>query len=364
MRRAIQLARRGRGTTHPNPRVGAVVWRDGAVVGQGFHVRAGEAHAEVTALGEAGTLARGATLVVTLEPCAHQGRTPPCADAILAAGIERVVLGMKDPNPLVDGRGIERLRAAGVEVVVGAFERDCRALNPPYLKQLSTGLPWVTLKAMLTLDGRMASDRGESRGLGGDAEQRLCHRLRAESDAILVGIGTVLADDPRLTVRLARGRTPLRVVVDSSLRTPVDSRLVSSVGEAPVAVATTSADEARTAALESRGIEVWRFAPDAAGRVPLRPVLARLALEGRFAVLAEGGSAIHTSLLREDLADAVAVGLAPRLMGGLRAPMFTGDLGRASLAEAIAIRNLAARRVGRDLWLEGEIARGGDESNV
>jgi diaminohydroxyphosphoribosylaminopyrimidine deaminase/5-amino-6-(5-phosphoribosylamino)uracil reductase len=365
MRRALILARRGIGTTHPNPRVGALVRRDGSIVGEGFHVRPGDAHAEISALLRAGALARGATLIVTLEPCAHQGRTPPCVDAILAAGIERVVIGMKDPNPLVDGRGIERLRAAGLEVVVGALERECRALNPPYLKQLETGLPWVTLKAMLTLDGRMASDSGESRGLGGEAEQRLCHRLRAESDAILVGIGTVLADNPLLTVRLARGRTPLRVVVDTRLRTPLDSRLLTSVTEGPVVVATTSADDrARIAALEARGVEVWSFAPDAEGHVPLRALLERLALAGRFAVLAEGGSALHTSLLRENLADRVAVGLAPTLIGGRRAPTMTGDLGRASLAEAIPLRDLRARKIGRDVWLEGEIARDEGESNV
>ena len=364
MRRAIQLARRGRGTTHPNPRVGAVVWRDGAIVGEGFHVRAGDAHAEVTALAQAGALARGATLVVTLEPCAHHGRTPPCVDAIVASGIERVVLGMKDPNPLVDGLGIERLRAAGLEVAVGALEADCRALNPPYLKQLRTGLPWVTLKAMLTLDGRMASDTGESRGLGGEAEQRLCHRLRAENDAILVGIGTVLTDDPLLTVRLARGRTPLRTVVDSTLRTPPDSKLVASATEGPVVVATVSKDRERAAALESRGVAVWTFPPDPDGRVPLRPVLERLASDGRFAVLAEGGPAVHTTLLREGLADSVAIGLAPRLLGGHRAPTLTGDLGRTTIADAIPVRNLSARRVGRDLWLEGEIVRGEAESNV
>ena len=364
MRRAIALARRGIGTTHPNPRVGAVVHRDASIVGEGFHVRAGEDHAEVRALHQAGALARGASLIVTLEPCAHQGRTPPCADAILAAGIERVVIGMKDPNPLVDGRGIERLSTAGLDVVVGVMERECRALNPPYLKQLATGLPWVRLKAMLTLDGRMASDSGESRGLGGEAEQRLCHRLRAESDAILVGIGTVLADDPLLTVRLARGKTPLRVVVDSRLRVPPGSRLVGSVSEGPVVVATTSTDDRRIAALEARGVEVWGFPPDASGRVPLRALLQRLALGGQFAVLAEGGSALHTSLLREDLADQVAVGLAPRLLGGRHAPAMTGDLGRASLGQAIPLRELRARKVGRDVWLEGEIVRSGDESNV
>jgi len=207
MRAAIRLARRGIGTTHPNPRVGALILLNDEVVGRGFHARAGEPHAEARALEEAGGRARGGTLVSTLEPCAHQGRTPPCVDAILDSGIRRVVLGMRDPNPLVDGRGVSALRAAGVEVVEDVLSASCRDLNLPYLKFLATGLPWVTLKSMVSLDGRVASESGDSRGMGGAAEVKLCHRLRAGQDAVLVGIGTVLADDPELTVRLVRGGT-------------------------------------------------------------------------------------------------------------------------------------------------------------
>src|SRR5689334_10313832 len=234
MRGAIRLARRGIGTTHPNPRVGALIVRSGEIVARGYHARAGEAHAEVRALEEAGKLARGATLVSTLEPCAHQGRTPPCVEAILASGIRRVVLGMRDPNPLVNGRGIAALRRAGLTIVEGVREDECRELNPPYLKFLATGLPWVMLKSMVSLDGRVASERGDSRGLGGEEQQRLCHGLRARHDAVLVGIGTVLQDDPELTVRLARGRSPVRIVLDSRLRIPARSRLVESAERAPL----------------------------------------------------------------------------------------------------------------------------------
>ncbi|HEU4726191.1 MAG TPA: bifunctional diaminohydroxyphosphoribosylaminopyrimidine deaminase/5-amino-6-(5-phosphoribosylamino)uracil reductase RibD, partial [Candidatus Eisenbacteria bacterium] len=317
----------------------------------------GDAHAEVVALDAAGARARGATLVVTLEPCAHHGRTPPCVDAILASGVRRVVVGMVDPNPIVNGRGIERLRAAGLDVVVGVLEAECRALNDPYVKALATGLPWVTLKAMLSLDGRIATDAGDSRGLGGEAEQRLCHRLRATNDAVLVGRGTVEADDPRLTVRFVRGATPWRVVLDSGLRLPAHAAMLATTGDAPVIVATVSRDETRAAALEAAGARIWRFEPSPDGRVPLRPLLERLVREGRYAVLVEGGAAVHTSFLREEFADGVAVGIAPLLLGGASPRAWTGDLGRARLGDAIEIDSLRSRRVGRDLWIEGTIRR-------
>jgi diaminohydroxyphosphoribosylaminopyrimidine deaminase / 5-amino-6-(5-phosphoribosylamino)uracil reductase len=357
MTAAIRLARRGVGTTHPNPRVGAVVLRGGAVVGRGFHARAGEAHAEVRALEEAGDRARGQTLVSTLEPCAHQGRTPPCVAAIVGAGIRRVILGMRDPNPLVDGRGVAALRAAGIEVVEDVRREECLELNPAYLKFLATGLPWVMLKSMISLDGRMASDAGESRGLGGEEEQRLCHRLRAEHDAILVGIGTVLGDDPELTVRLWKGRNPLRVVLDSRLRIPAGSRLVRSAHEAPLLIATVSQERPAIQALEALGVRVAAFAPDEAGRVPLQALFRKLAGEGRLSLLVEGGPTVHTAILREGLADRVAVGIAPRILGGASAPAWTRDLGRAHLDEAIEVESLVTRRVGRDLWIEGAVRK-------
>lgn len=357
---AIRLARRGVGTTHPNPRVGAVVLRGDAVVGRGFHARAGEAHAEVRALEEAGDRARGQTLVTTLEPCAHQGRTGPCVVAILAAGVRRVVIGMRDPNPLVNGRGVAALREAGLEVVEDVRRGECMDLNPAYLKFTATGLPWVMLKSMVSLDGRVASDAGESRGLGGDAEQRLCHRLRAEHDAVLVGIGTVLLDDPALTVRLWGGRNPLRVVLDSRLRIPLGSRLVRSAESTPLRIATVSQDRDAADALTERGAGVWRFEPDGTGRVPLRALFRRLADEGKLSLLVEGGPTVHSAILRERLADWVAVGIAPRILGGNNAPTWTRDLGRARLEEAIEVGSLVTRRVGRDLWIEGALRSGHD----
>jgi len=358
MTEAIRWARRGVGTTHPNPRVGAVVLRGGRIVAHGYHLRAGEAHAETLALRAAGAEALGATLVVTLEPCAHVGRTPPCVDAIREAGIRRVVVGMLDPNPLVDGKGLEALQSAGIEVVLGVREAECRALNPPYLKWRSAGLPWVTLKSMVSLDGRVAAADGSSRGLGGPEEQRWVHRLRAASDVVLIGSGTALRDDPLLTVRLSRtrGATPWRVVLDSTLRTPLDSRLVQSADKAPLLFATTSSDAARVRAYEARGAMVWRLAPDAEGRVPLVPLLRRLGEEGRYALLVEGGPTVHTALLRNGLADEVAVGIAPVILGGGgAAPTWTADLGRRRLDQGIAVGPLAVRRLGKDVWLSGPI---------
>jgi diaminohydroxyphosphoribosylaminopyrimidine deaminase/5-amino-6-(5-phosphoribosylamino)uracil reductase len=239
------------------------------------------------------------------------------------------------------------------------LEEECRELNPAYLKHLATGLPWVTLKAMLSLDGRLATESGESRGLGSDAEIRAAHRLRAESDAVVAGIGTVLADDPLLTVRGVRGRNPMRVLLDSSLRIPASARIWETLADAPLVIATVSRDEARTRELVTRGASVWTFEPGPEGRVPLRSLLERLALEGRISILVEGGAQVHTALLREGLADQIAIGISPRIVGGRTAPILTGDLGRPRLADAIQIEGLTVKRLGPDVWLTGRIAADG-----
>jgi len=358
MREALRLARCGVPGTHPNPRVGAVVLRRGEVVGAGYHERAGEAHAEVRAIESAGGDARGAVLVATLEPCAHFGRTPPCVDAILAAGVRRVVIGMRDPNPLVNGKGVRLLRDAGLDVVEGVLESECRALNPAYLKHLATGFPFVLLKSMISLDGRTGSENGESRGLGSRAEVRRVHRLRAEHDAVLVGIGTVLADDPELTVRHARGPNPLRVVLDSKLRIPLHSRLLATADRARLLVATAADDRSRIDAIKAAGARVWRFEPEADGRVPLAPLLRRLAAEGALSILVEGGAIVHSAFLRAGLADRIALGIAPVLLGGPGGTVWTRDLGRASLGEGIPVQSLRVRRLGPDLWIEGDLPFG------
>ena len=338
MQEALALAERGRGRTRPNPVVGAVVVRDGRIVGRGWHARAGAVHAEVMALREAGAGARGATLFCTLEPCAHQGRTPPCVDAIVRAGIRRCVVAQRDPHAIVNGRGLRRLRAAGVAVEVGLLEEAAREALRGYRRAHLEGLPRVTWKLGLTLDGRMADHAGRARWITGPAARRTGHRLRAGSDAVVVGAGTARRDDPRLTVRLgerggARRPQPLRVVCDSRLRLPLDLRLF----RAPLAAGTVvacggSAPASRARALERRGVTVWRL-PLAGGRVSPRALARRLAAAGCFEVLLESGPTLGTSWLAAGLVERLAIFTAPFVLGatGLAwcGPLAPDDLGRA-----------------------------------
>jgi len=269
MQRALDLARRAEGRTRPNPAVGAVVVRDGEVVGEGFHPAAGEPHAEIFALREAGDKARGADLYVTLEPCSHQGRTGPCAEAVIAAGIGRVIIGTPDPNPLVSGRGMARMKDAGIPVVCGVLEDECRRLIAPFAKHVVSGLPYLILKSAITLDGFTATASGDSRWITNSASRLHVHRLRNRVDAIMVGIGTVLADNPQLTTRLPEGgRDPLRIVVDSTLKTPEDAAILTVPSESPVLIVTTAqAPQSRVDALTARGAEILRVAEGEGGLI-------------------------------------------------------------------------------------------------
>lgn len=358
MARALALAGQGRGLTSPNPMVGALIVRDGLPVGEGVHRRAGSPHAEVEALKAVGPRAEGACLYVNLEPCVHRGRTPPCVDAILAAGIRRVVVGCLDPNPLVNGRGVERLREAGVEVTVGVREDEARALNRAFFKFIATDRPFVTLKAALTLDGKIAAWDGNSRWITGEEARTEVHRMRAGADAILVGIETVLRDDPELTVRLpdVGPREPLRVVADSRLRTPPDARVLraGTPGRTVIAcVAGAPAEAAR--ALRARGVEVLDC-PARDGRVDLDALLAELARRGVVSLLAEGGGELNASLLEAGLVDRVAFFVAPAVLGGRGAPGPVGGSGR-GLKEALRLGPLEVRRVGPDLLIEADLER-------
>jgi diaminohydroxyphosphoribosylaminopyrimidine deaminase/5-amino-6-(5-phosphoribosylamino)uracil reductase len=359
MRRVLSLARRGRGTTRPNPMVGAVIARGGRVVAEGFHRRAGGPHAELAALaGLRAGAARGATLYVNLEPCCHTGRTGPCTDAILEAGLDRVVVGMLDPNPLVDGRGVARLRRAGVRVDVGCLEDECRALNRAFAIWVRERRPLVTLKAAATLDGFIApppATRARGRRapfwITGPEARRAAHELRAERDAVLVGSGTVLADDPRLTVRLGGKRvaTPARVVLDGRLRTPPRAHVVSR-GAPTVIFTKRGASAARVRALRAAGAEVVEV-PGARGRLPLKAVLRALAARDIQSVLVEGGAAIHGAFIDAGLVDEVVLFVAPRLLGGgvpVAAGQGLGFLGRLELSD------LKARTVGGDLVLTAQ----------
>jgi len=360
MREALTLAERGRGRTRPNPVVGAVVVRAGRVVGRGWHAQAGAEHAEVMALREAGSRARGATLYCTLEPCAHQGRTPPCVEAIVRAGIRRCVVAQRDPHAIVNGRGLRRLRAAGLAVEVGLLEDAAREALRGYRRAHLEGLPRVTWKVGLTLDGRMADRTGRARWITGPEARRVGHRLRASSDAVVVGAGTARRDDPRLTVRLgesgaARRPQPLRVVCDSRLRLPLDLRLFRAPLAAGTVVACGStAPTARARALERRGVTVWRL-PLAAGRVSPRALARRLAAAGCFEVLLESGPTLGTAWLEAGLVERMAIFAAPLLLGATGLA-WCGPLAQDDLAHARRGRVTACGLAGGDTFTMVEIA--------
>ncbi|GBD26173.1 Riboflavin biosynthesis protein RibD [bacterium HR30] len=348
LRLALRWGKRGLGQTRPNPPVGAVVVKDGRVIGAGYHRRAGLPHAEVEALRAAGPAAAGATLYVTLEPCAHYGRTPPCTEAILQAGIRRVVYGVPDPNPNVSGGGAERLRAAGVEVLGGVAEQACAELIAPFRKFVRTGTPWVTLKLAASLDGRVATANGASRWLTNEKSRAYVHRLRAEHDAVLVGAGTIVQDDPELTCRTRKlKQQPLRVVLDGRLRSPLGAR-VFDVGTAPTLVLTSeSAPAEKVRALEERGVEVARLG--GAPEIPWEVVLAELGRREILAVLVEGGPNVAAQAFRARGVDRFLLFLAPKLIGGDGKPVI-GSLGVREISEALALPPLRVRRFAGD-WL-------------
>ncbi len=356
MRRALALAGRGRGATRPNPMVGAVVVRGGRVAGEGWHRAAGLPHAEIGALGQAGGRARGATLYVTLEPCAHTGRTPPCVDAIIAAGITRCVVALRDPHVIVDGRGLRRLRRAGINVQTGVLEPEARRLLAGYLRVHERGRPLVTWKIATTLDGRVADRRGRSQWITGSAARAEVHRLRAQSDAIVIGSGTARADDPRLTVRgrARRAPPPLRVVCDSRLELPRTLRLFRPpLARGTVVACRRDAPAARVAELERRGIQVWRL-PASRGGVSPRAVAKRLAQAGCLDVLLESGPRLGTAWLRAGVVDRLAWFVAPKLLGAPGLP-WCGPLGRNSLAAALPVRIDRIGRAGDDAFLSLEL---------
>jgi diaminohydroxyphosphoribosylaminopyrimidine deaminase / 5-amino-6-(5-phosphoribosylamino)uracil reductase len=358
MQRALALAERARGLTSPNPLVGAVVVRGGEIVGEGYHHAVGLAHAEIEALAMAGPRARGATLYVTLEPCAHHGRTPPCAPAVIAAGVSRVVAAIEDPNPLVAGRGLAAMRDAGVDVTVGMLAEEATRQNRVFLTAVREERPHVTLKAAASLDGRLADVHGASRWITGEEARARAHRLRAESDAVVVGIGTVLQDDPRLDVRLGEPwpREPFRVVLDSTARTPMDARLLTagSVARALIAVGG-DAPAARVEGLRATGATVLTCA-SGDRRVDLRLLLRELFSREVRAILVEGGSEVHGAFLEAGLVDRVAVFLAPILLGGREAPTMVQGRGL-DLKSAVRLGPLSTTPLGDDLLVEADVRR-------
>lgn len=355
--RALALAQRGRGRVSPNPLVGAVVVAEGVVVGEGWHEGAGLPHAEALALNESGPAARGATLYTSLEPCDHYGRTPPCTRAIIAAGIARVVTATTDPNPAVDGRGLATLRANGIEVREGLMAEAARRLNAPFEKHVRTGMPFVTWKAATTLDGKVAARDGSARWITGEAARADVHRLRGDADAILVGAGTALADDPALTVRdpSYRGRPPIRVLVDARGRVGAGGDLFDD--SAPKLVATTELASREARALwQEAGAEVVVFESES-DLVPLPSLFADLGKRDVQHVLLEGGPTLAWSAVEDGLVDRVVVYLAPRLIGGVDAPGVLGGRGFAPVANALALSIHSAERIGEDLRVEADVHR-------
>jgi len=353
---ALRLAARGLYSTRPNPRVGCVIVRDGAVVGRGFHHHAGGPHAEIVALGEAGAAAAGATAYVTLAPCSHHGRTPPCVDALIAAGVTRVVQACDDPNPRVGEQGTTRLRAAGIEVVHGPHGAAARELNRGFMSRFERARPWVTLKTGMSLDGNTALANGQSRWITGEAARADVQRLRARSCAVMTGIGTVLADDPALTVRDARydlgGCPPSRVVLDAALALPPTAQLFArdQIAPAPVLVFSANRDPARRAALAAAGAVLETVPAAPAGGVDLAAVLARLAAREMNEVLVEGGPRLSGALIAAGLVDELVCYVAPRLLGaGARGAFAWPDL--ESLDAAPGFELIDVRRIGPDLRL-------------
>ncbi len=331
--------------------VGAVLVKEGKVVGEGYHFRAGGPHAEVHALSQAGEKARGATLYINLEPCCHFGKTPPCAPAVIQAEVKRVVVGMEDPNPLVQGRGLEMLRKAGLEVEVGLMEPDCRRLNEAFIKYVRTQQPFVTLKIASSLDGKIATEQGESKWITGEKSRRLVQRLRSGMDGILVGIGTILKDDPMLIPHLRGERYPYRIILDSQLRIPDQAKVFGKNPEKVIVATTEGASPERVETLKRKGTHVL-IVDAVQGEVNLRTLLLRLGEMGMASLLVEGGSRVNGSFLKERLIDKIILFYAPKLLGGKSLEMFGGK-GVEKLEDALPINIIEVKKVGEDILIEG-----------
>ena len=354
MRQALALAERGRGWTSPNPMVGAVIVKDGRVIGEGWHERYGDLHAERNALKHATESVEGATMYVTLEPCCHHGKQPPCTEAISAAGIHRVVVGSADPNPLVAGKGVAILRSHGISVTENVLRVECDALNEVFLHYIRHKQPFVVMKAAMTLDGKIATHTGASRWVTGEEARAHGHALRHRYAAIMVGVGTVLADDPKLTCRLPGGRNPLRIVCDTHLRTPLDAKLVQTAKETPVLIAACETAPEKRAPYEEAGCKVWVL-PEHAGHVDLEALMQRLGEVGIDSVLLEGGGTLNWAALEAGIVQKVCSYVAPKLFGGRDAKTPVEGIGIDTPDEAAQLRITEITRLGEDILIESEV---------
>jgi diaminohydroxyphosphoribosylaminopyrimidine deaminase/5-amino-6-(5-phosphoribosylamino)uracil reductase len=352
---ALDLARQGRGRTSPNPMVGAVVVQGSEVVGSGYHRAAGSPHAEIIALKKAGEQARGATLYVNLEPCNHHGKTGPCTESIIKAGIVRVVAAMQDPNPLVSGRGFARLIEAGIKIKEGVLEDKARQLNEAFIKYIITGMPYVSVKVAMSLDGKIGTVTGNSQWITGDKARQFVHRLRDHCDAIMVGIETVLKDNPRLTTRLegGSGMDPLRVIVDSTCRFPLDAQMLENSSPAKTVIAVTEhASREKCRALEAKGVEIM-ILPSRDKRVDLKALMIKLAERNLVNVLVEGGGTLNYSLLEQSLIDKLFVFIAPLIIGGRESPTAFAGSGIEMLSRAWSVENVELKQFDRDMLVIG-----------
>ncbi len=352
MRLALRLALKGAGRTSPNPMVGAVLVRDGKVIATGYHKQAGQDHAEIAALKRAGERARGATLYINLEPCSHQGRTPPCTLSLIRSGVARVVAGMLDPNPLVSGRGKRALTRAGIQVQIGFLEAECQKLNEAFKKHITRRTPFVILKLAATLDGRIATSTGESKWITGTAARRYVHRIRDQVDVILVGVGTVIADDPELTCRVPKGRDPWRVVLDSHLRVPLSAHLLHHPEpEKTIIVTGTDAPSGKTKIIRGFGNQVWTFKLRAGG-IPFGSILKRLGAMNFLSVLIEGGANTASRALKEKAVDKLLLFYAPKIIGGDGRPM-VDSLGVKKMKQCAQVTDMAIKSFGSDFLISG-----------
>jgi len=354
MRMALKLAKKGEGRASPNPMVGAVIVKDGRVIGAGYHACCGENHAEINAIAGTVESIAGADFYITLEPCTHYGKTPPCVEALIRNKPGRVIMGALDPNPLVTGRGVALLQKHGIKTTVGVLEAECRLLNEKFFKFMTTGLPFITLKYAQTLDGRIATATGHSRWISSPESRRYAHRLRSAHDAILVGSGTVLLDDPELTVRLVKGRNPLRVVLDSRLRIPLEASILQNQDQAGTVIVTTKkAPKGKLKRLEEMGIELLCANMTKQGEIDLPDLFLKLGRTGVTSVLVEGGSSVITSVLSEGLADKLVVIIAPKIVG--KGIAGVGDLGITLMDQALTFHQHKFRKLGKDFLFEANI---------
>ena len=356
MRMAIRLARKGIGKTNPNPMVGTIIVKDGKIIGRGYHKKCGDYHAEINAINNVKGSIRGSTIYINLEPCSHYGRTPPCVDTLIKKGLKMVVVGTPDPNPEVNGKGIKILRSKGIKVDVGILDTECRQLNEHYFKFIKSGIPYVSVKYAQTLDGRIATKTGDSQWISSEASRKYVHFLRSTNDGIMVGAGTVTADNPQLTVRHVKGMNPLRIIVDSKLRIPIKSSVLTDDNPHQTIIATTSNAPARKiTAIKKLGAEVLVVKKERNGKVSFSSLLKELGKREIMSVLVEGGSGMITALLKVNLVDKMIIPISPRILGkGLEA---IGDLNINKIKDAIKFSSFKTMKKGDDLIFEGTILR-------